>query len=158
MEQKHLTLHYCEYASLEELPEAAQQLMRKAQDATLTAYSPYSHFSVGAAVLLADGTIVTGSNQENIAYPSGLCAERTALFSASAHHPDLAVVALAVVGRDAEGRLVEASPCGACRQAMAEYELRYGSKLQVYCYLQGGKIRQVTGIESLLPFGFDADL
>ena len=88
MQTKQLTLTYSEYDSLQELPAADRALMQRAIEATDTAYAPYSHFHVGAAVRLADGTVVIGSNQENIAYPSGLCAERTALFSAAAQHPD----------------------------------------------------------------------
>ena len=157
MENKKLIIDYVEYGSLAELPDDARRLMECAMESAHKAYAPYSKFHVGAAVLLADGTMVQGSNQENIAYPSGLCAERTALFSASALHPEQAVVALAVVGHF-EGEYTEASPCGACRQVMAEYELRYGNKLTVYCYLRGGRIRQINGVESLLPFGFEADL
>lgn len=158
MQTKQLTLTYSEYDSLQELPAADRALMQRAIEATDTAYAPYSHFHVGAAVRLSDGTVVIGSNQENIAYPSGLCAERTALFSAAAQHPDQAVAAMAVVGRDAEGRLVEASPCGACRQVMAECESRHGRPIELFCYLQGGKIRRITGADSLLPFAFGAEL
>jgi cytidine deaminase len=157
MERKQLIIDFSEYNSLEELPMEARQLMECAMESAHKAYAPYSKFHVGAAVLLADGTMVQGSNQENIAYPSGLCAERTALFSASAQYPEQAVVALAVVGHF-EGEYTEASPCGACRQVMAEYELRYGNKLTIFCYLKGGRIRRIEGVESLLPFGFDADL
>ena len=157
MEEKKLVINYAEYASMEELPDDARRLMECAMESAHKAYAPYSNFHVGAAVLLADGTMVQGSNQENIAYPSGLCAERTALFSASAQYPGQPVVALAVVGHF-EGAYTEASPCGACRQVMAEYELRYGNKLTVFCYLKGGRIRRIEGVESLLPFGFDADL
>lgn len=158
MQTKQLTLTYSEYDSLQELPAADRALMQRAIEATDTAYAPYSHFHVGAAVRLSDGTVVIGSNQENIAYPSGLCAERTALFSAAAQHPDQSVAAMAVVGRDAEGRLVEASPCGACRQVMAECESRHGRPIELFCYLQGGKIRRITGADSLLPFAFGAEL
>ncbi len=157
MENKQLVIAYSEYDSLQELPEADRRLMQAAMEATQTAYVPYSHFHVGAALRLADGTVVRGSNQENIAYPSGLCAERTALFSASAQYPDQAVEALAVVGFH-EGAFTEASPCGACRQVMSEYELRYGNELTVFCYLEGGRIRRISGVKSLLPFAFDADL
>lgn len=158
MQNRQIIIDYYEYESLAELPAEARSLMEKAIAATATAYVPYSHFRVGAAVLLADGTVVTGSNQENIAYPSGLCAERTALFSASAQYPDKAVTALAVVGRDAAGRLVEASPCGACRQVLSEYETRYGSPITVFLYMKEGRIRRVEGVNSLLPFSFKADL
>lgn len=157
MENKQLVIDYAEYGSLQEMPEADRLLMEAAMEATKSAYAPYSHFHVGAAVRLVDGTIMQGSNQENIAYPSGLCAERTALFSSSAKYPDLAVEALAVVGFH-EGAFTEASPCGACRQVMSEYELRYGNEITLFCYLEGGRIRRISGVKSLLPFTFDADL
>lgn len=158
MEKKTLVLDYAEYASLAEMPEAERAVMEQAIEATSRAYAPYSHFHVGAAVRLSDGTIVPGCNQENIAYPSGLCAERTALFSAGAQHSGKAVEILAVVARDPEGRLVEASPCGACRQVMAEWELRYGNKIVILCYLREGQIRRIEGVDKLLPFGFEADI
>lgn len=158
MQNKQLTIQYTEYASMEELPDEARELMQCAMNAAGNAYAPYSHFHVGAAVRLANGMVVTGSNQENIAYPSGLCAERVALFSAAHNCPDQPVVALAVVGCNNEGRFVEASPCGACRQVMAETELSTGRKMDIFCFLEGGEIRRIIGSESLLPFGFDADL
>lgn len=157
MENKKLLIDYYEYDSLAEMEPQHRQLMEAAMKATDTAYVPYSHFHVGAAVLLADGSIVTGSNQENIAYPSGLCAERTALFSASAQKPDQAVISIAIVGHF-QGQYTEASPCGACRQVMAEYETRYGNEITIFCYLNGGRIRRIEGVKSLLPFGFEAEL
>jgi cytidine deaminase len=146
-------IHYQE-CTLAELDVADRELMDAAIAATATAYAPYSNFHVGAAVRMADGAVVTGSNQENIAYPSGLCAERTALFSASAQRPGAVMEALAVVGRNSEGVLVAASPCGACRQVMAEVENRQGRKLRVLCYFSDDKILIFDGIESLLPFIF----
>lgn len=157
MENKQLVIDYVEYGSLQEVPEAGRRLMEAAMEATKSAYAPYSLFRVGAAVRLADGTVVQGSNQENIAYPSGLCAERTALFSSSVGHPNQAVEALAVVGFH-EGSFVEASPCGACRQVMSEYEMRYNNEITFFCYLEGGRIRKVSGVKSLLPFVFNASL
>ena len=142
MENKQLMIAYTEYDSLQELPEADRRLMEAAMEATESAYAPYSHFHVGAAVRLADGTIVRGSNQENIA---------------SAQYPQLAVEALAVVGFH-EGAFTEASPCGACRQVMSEYELRYGNEITLFCYLSGGRIRKICGVKRLLPFTFEAKL
>lgn len=158
MTNRQIVIDYSEYEGLQELPAESRKLMDAAIAATETAYAPYSNFHVGAAVLLADDTVVTGSNQENAAYPSGLCAERTALFSASAQKPTQAVTALAVAGRDQKGRLTEASPCGACRQVLAEYETRYGNKVAIYTLLEGGRIRRVEGVKNLLPFLFEADL
>lgn len=156
--EKTLTISYMEYEGVGELAEKDRELVELAIAATGTAYSPYSHFCVGAALRLADGTVVTGSNQENLAYPSGLCAERTAMFAASAAHPGVAFESLAVVGRNQKGELAEAAPCGACRQVMAEYERRSGEKMRVLTWIEGGKIRVFEGVDSLLPFIFAADL
>ncbi len=150
-----MTISYHEYDSAAGLPVADRELLEQAVAATATAYSPYSHFSVGAALRLTDGTVVCGSNQENAAYPSGLCAERTAIFAASAQHPDVRdYAALAVAGRAADGTLCEASPCGACRQVLAEYEGRQGHPMRVICLLQGGRVRVFASVADLLPFGF----
>jgi len=157
MEKKTRVIEYYEYKDMNELADNERRLMEQAMAAANHAYAPYSGFHVGAAVLLSDGSVVTGNNQENVAYPSGLCAERVALFSASAQHPDQHIVALAVVGHNQE-QYCEASPCGACRQVMAEYERRHGQKMTVLCYLEGGRIRRITGVESLLPFNFEAQL
>ena len=106
-------------AQSEELSEEDRLLVQRAIEATASSYSPYSHFAVGAALRLADGTIVIGSNQENAAFPSGLCAERTAIFAAGATHPDQAVTTLAIAARNEAGRTAEpVSPCGACRQVI----------------------------------------
>lgn len=152
---KELTIRYQEFDSLAELAAGDRELLQRAVEATEGSYAPYSGFHVGAALRLADGTVVVGSNQENMAYPSGLCAERTAVFAASAQRPDCRDYrALAIVGRDAEGRLCEASPCGACRQVLSEYERRQGSPLRVLCYLDGGGVRVFPSVASLLPFSF----
>ena len=117
--------------SLAELPEEESRLMEAAIKATGQSYAPYSKFHVGAAALLEDGTIITGSNQENAAYPSGLCAERVALFHAGHQYPDMPVVALAIAAAT-NGRQVESiSPCGACRQVLLEAEQRYGKPMKV---------------------------
>ena len=151
---KTLSLSYREYASVDALSPADQRLMQAAIDAAATAYAPYSHFSVGAALRLSDGSIVCGSNQENAAYPSGLCAERTALFAAGAQAPNTPVEALAIVARTPDGQLSEAAPCGACRQVMAETRQRSGCPLRILMYLSDGRIREVPDIAVLLPFAF----
>lgn len=156
--KKELIICYSEFDTLADLAPHEQALMQSAMDATSSSYSPYSHFSVGAAVCLSDGTIVQGSNQENVAYPSGLCAERTALFAAAAHHRGCAMEAIAVVARHADGQWVEASPCGACRQVMAEYQSRQGSNLKVLLYRNGGKVWCFDSVDALLPFVFNASL
>lgn len=141
---------------LHEMPEEEQALVQAALEATKQAYAPYSQFHVGAAVLLADGKMVTGSNQENAAYPSGLCAERVALFHAAHQYPEVPVVALAVAAAK-EGRQVESiSPCGACRQVLLETEQRYGRPVKVLLY--GTKeVVTVPSAASLLPLCFGKD-
>lgn len=154
--KKTLAVDYQEYDAIGELPVEDGELLRQAIAAADGAYSPYSHFSVGAALRLADGSVVCGANQENAAYPSGLCAERTALFAASAQRPDCRdYEALAIVGRDAEGHFCEASPCGACRQAMAEYERLQGHPMRVICMLDDRRVRVLPSVATLLPFAFD---
>lgn len=155
---KSLTIDYQEFA-LNELSAADRALVDEAARAALTAHNPYSNFYVGAALLLADGTVVRGSNQENIAYPSGLCAERTAMFAASAQHPGVAFDALAIVGGVRKGdsetlELRPASPCGACRQVMSEYEAAGGRKMRILLYFSDHKILVFEGVENLLPFVF----
>lgn len=143
--------------SYDELTEEDRQLIDEARRATFNSYSPYSRFSVGAALRLHDGNIVCGSNQENAAYPSGLCAERTALFYANSQYPGQAVEALAIAARNERGEFVRrpVSPCGACRQAMLETERRFRRPLRVL--LAGTEnILELPGISLLLPFSFDA--
>ena len=122
-----------------------------ALEATRRSYAPYSRFHVGAAALLENGIVVTGTNQENVASPSGLCAERTTLFYANSQYPDVPVVALAIASPDTEGIL---SPCGACRQVMLETENRYGKPMRVL--LCGAEeVIVVESARNLLPFAFD---
>ena len=143
-----------EYQNIAELPENDQMLLLKARGIVSKAYAPYSGFHVGAAVLLENGEILTGNNQENSAYPSGLCAERVALFYANANYPDQVVKAIAVTA-EKDGLLVNESvkPCGSCRQALAESEVRYGTPIRI---ILDGKdsILVLQGIESLLPLSF----
>ena len=153
---KTITIDYQEYDSVNELSCEDYALMRRAIGATEGAYAPYSGFCVGAALRLKDGAVIVGSNQENVAYPSGLCAERTAIFAASAQYPQCRdYEALAIVGRNAEGCLCEASPCGACRQVLSEYEHVQNHPLRVICYLEGGRVRVFLSVKNLLPFSFD---
>ena len=140
----------------EELTPEEVKLLDEARRATYRSYAPYSHFSVGAAVALADGTIVSGSNQENAAYPSGLCAERTAVFYANSQYPDQPIRRICIVARDTEGLFLQRpiSPCGACRQVLLEAERRAGSDIEVLLYGTEG-IYIVRNIKDLLPLGFD---
>ena len=121
------------------------------------AYAPYSNFYVGAALRLANGIIVTGANQENAAFPSGLCAERTALFAAQANYPDQPVSTLAIVARNANGLLDEpVSPCGACRQVILGVEDRYKQPIRVLLYGKKG-VYSLQSAKDLLPFSFVDD-
>ena len=155
MEKKTLTIPYEEYASIDELGAADRALLEAAIEALKGSYAPYSRFNVGAAVRLADGTVVKGANQENAAYPSGLCAERTAMFAASAQHPGVPFEAIALVcSRDGQLMPDPASPCGACRQVMAQYEREAGTPLRIIMG-SGGPILAFTGVESLMPLIFN---
>ena len=135
----------------DELDAADKVVVDAAREATSGSYAVYSGFHVGAAVRLANGVIVKGSNQENAAYPSGLCAERTTLFYANSQYPDVPVVALAIASPDTEGIL---SPCGACRQVMLETEKRYEKQMRVLlCGME--EVIKVKSARDLLPFAFD---
>ena len=140
---------------LEDLDLESKYLVHKARDASNHAYAPYSKFQVGAAVLLDDGAIVTGTNQENAAYPSGMCAERVALYSAVAQHPDTMVTKIAVVARRKGGKeLLPATSCGQCRQVMLEFELRQAKAVEIIMQNQEHKWVKAPSAESLLPFSF----
>ena len=144
-------VHICEMA---ELSEADRKLVEAAKQATEGSYAPYSKFLVGAAVLLKDGTIVPGANQENAAFPSGLCAERTALFAANAQYPSQPVVALAIAARKGRCFLTKPiPPCGACRQVISGVEERYGQPIRVLLYSTDGVLVS-EGIGPLLPLRF----
>ena len=143
-----------EYQNISELPENDQSLLTEARRITPLAYAPYSGFHVGAAVLLGNGTIVTGNNQENSAYPSGLCAERVALFYANANYPDSEVKTIAISAAK-DGVLVKepVKPCGGCRQVLAEVEVRFETPIRIILDGQDS-ILVLSGVESLLPLSF----
>lgn len=144
-----------DYLSAEELPVQDRQLLAKAITAASTSYSPYSSFRVGAAVRLDNGEIITASNQENAAYPSGLCAERVALFYAQANYPESSVTGIAIYAESAEFTIERpVTPCGSCRQVMAEHEYRHGQKMRIIMGSSKGNVSVVEGIESLLPMQF----
>lgn len=141
--------------AFDELPQADRDLISAAREATLRAYAPYSHFSVGAAIALDNGRIVTGSNQENAASPSGTCAERTAAFWAHASFPDarFRTIAIAARGTDGEPTLAPISPCGACRQVLIEYEKLAGEPVRVL--LDGAReVYILPSVAALLPLAF----
>ncbi len=149
-----ITIPYTE-ALLNELDAAQRQLVELAIEATGRAYAPYSHFCVGAAIRLDNGEIVTGANQENVAFPSGTCAERSACYYAGATYPNARFEAIAVAARGTDGELtsVPTAPCGACRQALLEYETLAGHDVQVL--LAGAEsVYIVPSVKALLPFHF----
>ena len=138
----------------DELAAEDQKLVQAAKDATSGSYAPYSGFCVGTAARLGDGTIVIGSNQENVAFPSGLCAERTTLFAANAQYPDQPVLALAIAARNKDGFLSQPiPPCGGCRQVISGVEQRYNQPIRILLYGTAG-IHVVDGIDALLPLQF----
>ena len=154
---KEQTLHIeLKNYTYEELCEADRQLIDTARQATYRSYVPYSHFSVGAAARLVNSTVVSGSNQENAAYPSGICAERTTLFYANAQYPDQAVETLAIAARNERGEFLDKpiSPCGACRQVMIEVERRFNRPMRILLYGKQG-ICEVKSATDLLPLSFD---
>ena len=143
------------YNSAKDLDKKDAELLLAAQKMVKTAHAPYSEFHVGAAVLLENGKIVTGNNQENAAYPSGLCAERVAIFYASAQFPKVAIKAVAVAVK-AENTVIDEplSPCGGCRQVIAEYETKFEKPIRIIMSGEKGQIYIAKSIESLLPLMF----
>ena len=156
MTNKEIKIAYMEYDSIGELPQDERALAESAVEAVANSYAPYSGFNVGAAVMFEDGEIIQGSNQENAAYPSGLCAERTALFYASASRPDKAMTALAIAAGQ-KGILCDepATPCGACRQVMAQYQDKSGRPMTVIL-VGAKKIWRFSRIDDLLPLIFNS--
>jgi cytidine deaminase len=144
-----------EYDHISQLTLADRNLLETARKTALRAYAPYSGFRVGAAILLADGTIVEGTNQENSSYPVGTCAERTALFYASSQYPDIAVEAIAITATSLPGVNEPISPCGMCRQALTEYENRQGHAIRVILAGETGKVWLLKASGDLLPLQFN---
>ncbi|MDR0659536.1 MAG: cytidine deaminase [Prevotellaceae bacterium] len=157
MKEYEIRVKVKEYANKSELPADEQQLLQKSEEATRTSYAPYSNFNVGVAILLENGEIIRGSNQENSASPSGLCAERVAMFYANAQYPNVAIIALAV-SSSINGILNSKPiyPCGSCRQSLLENEQRFGKSIKV---IMGSTdhIQAVNSIKDLLPLSFDLD-
>lgn len=153
--QLEISYHSCKF---EELTPEEKQLVEEARQATYRSYSPYSRFSVGASVLLANGLILSGSNQENAAYPSGLCAERTVLFYANSQYPNQPITMMAIAARSEKGFTeIPITPCGACRQVLAETEKRFEYPIRILLYGETETII-IDGVKDLLPFLFNDDL
>ena len=148
-----------EYRLINELSDSERELIEAAKKATDNSYSPYSHFRVGAALCLSDGRIVIGANQENAAFPSGLCAERSAIFAAQSNWPEQSIESIAIAARNENGFVaVPVSPCGSCRQVMLEMEERYKNPIRVLLYGTQG-VHVINSVKDLLPLCFvDANM
>ena len=156
MTSKEIKIAYQEYDSTAQLNPSDRELAEAAIEATAGSYAPYSKFNVGAAVRLDSGLIIKGSNQENAAYPSGICAERTAMFYASATYPENAITSIAIAaGQDGVLCDIPVSPCGACRQVMAQYQLKGGQNMSILL-VGGSRIWKFEKVDDLLPLIFDS--
>jgi len=144
------------FESIKETPEDVQKLMGNAAEARLEAYAPYSKFSVGVALLLDNGEVIIGSNQENASYPSGLCAERTAIYYKGAKYPKAKILRMAIIaGSQKNPTTTPIPPCGACRQAIAEYEVNQEFPIEIYFMGASGKVVKSDSLSNLLPLVFD---
>ncbi|MGE5944217.1 MAG: cytidine deaminase [Flavobacteriales bacterium] len=144
------------YEDINELPNDVSLLMNKAIEARTKAYAPYSRFKVGAAILLDNGEIVTGNNQENVSFPSGLCAERTAIYYAGAQYPNSKILKMAITAASSNHKTDNPiPPCGACRQAIAEYEVKQHFPIEIYFMGEVGDIMKSNSLSNLLPLLFD---
>lgn len=144
------------YDSIKELESSAQALLQKAAEARKKAYAPYSKFLVGAALELENGELISGSNQENASYPSGLCAERTAVYYAGAEFPNQKILRMAIVaGSSITPTTKPIPPCGACRQALSEYEVKQNTPMKLYFMGTSGQIAVSKSVENILPWIFD---
>lgn len=146
-----------EILSFDELDSSSAELVGWAKKALENAYAPYSNFFVGAAVLLDDGQIISGSNQENAAYPAGLCAERVALFHVGANYPGLKILQIAIAAKPkGADHYVEAGPCGSCRQVMVEYHNRQNQPIEILMVRPNNEVLKTT-VKDLLPLAFDKE-
>lgn len=158
MKTQSFTISYETFSSINEISLSDQALCKKAKDALITSHSPYSKFKVGTAISLSNGEVVLGSNQENVAYPSGLCAERVALFAIGINYPNVVVKSMAITAQTEVFKIEKPiTSCGACLQVMIEIEKRQNSPIEVLFYCIDGEILKVKSIKSLLPFGFVED-
>lgn len=156
--EKEVKFTYQHYKTIDQAPISQQHIIQEAIKAQQKAYAPYSNFRVGSALELEDGTIIHGSNQENKAYPDGLCAERTALFAYGANHSNLKIIRIGIVG---DGALIHdkglLSPCGSCRQVMAEFTMRQKDSFEIVMLNNDGSINTVNSIHELLPLTFGTE-
>jgi len=154
--EKVITINFETIASYNDLSQIEKTLFDKARAVRENAYAPYSNFFVGCALLLENGEIITGSNQENAAYPSGLCAERTAIFWTSANYPNETIKKIFVIGGPKDVlSSTPIPPCGGCRQAILEYEAKQKDVIEIYFASPNGEIIKTKSVRDLLPFSFD---
>ncbi len=155
--QKKISFDITVYDSLNELKNDDQNLMSAAVKARQRAYAPYSSFNVGASVLLENGEIIEGNNQENASYPSGLCAERVAVFYAGSKYPGMKIKAIAITAASINHEVSEpAAPCGNCRQAISEYEFRQQEPIKILLMGETGSVIECNSLADLLPLGFNS--
>lgn len=155
--QKKISFDITVYDSLNELKNDDQNLISAAVKARQKAYAPYSSFNVGASVLLENGEIIEGNNQENASYPSGLCAERVAVFYAGAKYPGMKIKAIAITAASLNHEVSEpAAPCGNCRQAISEYEFRQQEPIRILLMGETGNVIECNSLADLLPLGFNS--
>ncbi|HSU50325.1 MAG TPA: cytidine deaminase [Segetibacter sp.] len=156
MKEISVTSSFLVYDSIKELSNEVQDLMEQAIEIRKKAYAPYSKFRVGAALLLDNGKIILGSNQENAAYPSGLCAERVAIFHAGSVYPEAKILKMAITAAsDNNQTKAPIPPCGSCRQSIAEYEIKQETPIEIYFMGEIGEVYKSTSLKNLLPFMFD---
>lgn len=156
MENKIINTQFTIFNSIHDLLPSDLALMKEAQQATNRAYAPYSHFQVGAAILLENGKVVTGNNQENAAYPSGMCAERVAVWSASSQYPGVVIKKIAITVKSSLKQINKAvAPCGACRQTLLEYEINQKEPIEIFFTGEVGLVIKANSLKDLLPFAFD---
>mgnify|MGYP003335360558 CR=1 FL=1 len=158
MKQTEWVSRFTEFASVNELPAGDKKLIEQARKSVMSAYAPYSRFSVGAAVLLDNGVVMLGNNQENASYPIGLCAERVAVFAAAANYPGVKIKAIAITAMSKQFLIDKPiTPCGACRQAIAEYEHRYQNPIRLVMTGESGNVLVADSIKHFLPHQFNGD-
>ena len=154
-----ISSHFEVFENIDSLSEADKKLMLSAFEARKNAYDPYSNFSVGASILLENGEVIKGNNQENAAYPSGLCAERVAIFYAGANFPNINILKIAVTASSSNQITNEPiPPCGACRQSISEYEIKQQQPIEVLFMGAEGKVVKSPSISNLLPLAFDKSM
>ena len=158
MKLLNLNISFEQYSGISELPENDKELCENAERALATSYSPYSKFRVGTAIRLLSGEIILGSNQENLAYPSGLCAERVALFAIGSNQPDAIIESMAITAQTDNFEITKpVTSCGGCLQVMAEFERKQTTPIAVIFYCLNGEVLKVPSVKSLLPFSFVED-